>query len=171
MKRNKLKRAANIIRYLDQKMKEKDSDKQVGKTVIQKMIYLLTTRVESVDFDYEMYHYGPFSREISRGLNKAADLGLVEIEWKHNQGYFIKPTSEVESTDVSSKIKKEIDEIVEKYHAFTAVDLSIIATGIYVKQHSEKLGKALIEIVSSLKSKYSKTRIKQLLLETGVLES
>lgn len=166
-----LKKTANLISYLVQELKLRDPHKQVGKTVIQKMIYFLTTRIESIYFDYEMYHYGPFSRKVSKGLNKASDLNLVEIKWKHSQGYFIKPDRKDKIKEVPPRIKKELNEIIEKYHTFPAVDLSIIATGIHVKQHSEKRGEDLIDIVSSLKTKYSKNRIKDLLLEVGVLEN
>lgn len=169
MKREKLKRTANTIGYLVQELNSKNPHKQVGKTIIQKMIYLLTTRTESVDFNYKMYHYGPFSREVSKGLNKASDLNLVRVQWKSNEGYFITPSYGAEVRDVSSEIKNKIDKIIEKYHGFNAVQLSIIATGIYVKRHSEKRGKELIEIVSSLKTKYSRHRIKRLLSAAGVL--
>ena len=79
-----------LVAYLVKRMSETYPDKQVGKTVIQKLLFLLT-RAGVVDFDYAMYHYGPYSAQALSELNFAEDIGAVEIVWVPNEGYFITP--------------------------------------------------------------------------------
>ncbi len=75
-----------MIGYLVKELNEKYPDAQVGKTVVQKMMFLLN-RMKICDFNYTLYHYGPFSSEVANELDYASDLGIVEIEWEEDKGY------------------------------------------------------------------------------------
>jgi len=61
---------SGLLGYLVKSLKQKYPDRQIGKTVIQKMMYLLS-RNGIMDFEFSMYHYGPYSSEVAGELNFA----------------------------------------------------------------------------------------------------
>jgi len=165
-----------LIYYLIKKINEKNPSKQIGKTIVQKLVYLLTT--EGIgEFDYSMYHYGPYSAEVSSELDLAKDIGAVEIEWVPSKGYFIRP-KEIKSKEnklleelLSDEEKQKISSIVEKYSDFNAIELSIIATALFVRANfSVESDEKLVEIVSSIKKQYKKEQIKDFLIKSGILK-
>lgn len=162
--RRKLNEIAKTIRYLTEKIHEKNSNKQVGKTLVQKMLYLLAWG-GIVDLDYTLYHYGPFSREVERSLEKASDLGLVDIEWRSNKGYYIREKGE-RREKIEDEIKEGIREIVEEYKGYSANKLSIIATALYIIKHFDVTKKRkLINQILSLKPNNRPEWVKETLKE------
>ena len=123
-----------LIGYLVKALESERSEKQIGKTVVQKMVFLLMQR-GVVDFAYSMYHYGPYSSGVSTELNFAENSDIVEIEWIENRGYFIKPGDALENFEplVTKAEKQEVDKIVKEFGGFTAEDLSLIATALYLR--------------------------------------
>jgi uncharacterized protein YwgA len=67
-------RAAGLIGYLVKRLNEDNPDKQIGKTIVQKMMYLLS-RKNIARFDFSMYHYGPYSSELSGEMSFAERNG------------------------------------------------------------------------------------------------
>lgn len=160
-----------LIAYMVKRLREQDENKQIGKTIVQKMAYLLELNSD-VDFDYTMYHYGPFSRRVEGLLDMAEKKGYVDIEWNSDKGYFIEPKKDVPEENLDEDIKKAVDDVVNRYSKYLAVDLSLIATGHYVKDNYEyESDERLVEIVLSLKSDYGEEKIKELLLDDKIIAS
>lgn len=157
-----------LITYFVKKIEDSIENKQIGKTVIQKMMYLLENECD-LDFDYSMYHYGPFSKEVATNLEKAEKKDLVEMRWDKNKGYYINTSkSDIDFNEyISESEQKTIDKLVEKYGEYNAQELSIIATGLYVKNdHDDISDDKLVELVHELKPKHSKDRIEFLVKAT-----
>jgi len=74
-----------IIYYLVKQLKEKYPDKQVGKTVIQKLMYLFESKSNG-DFEFTMYHYGPYSSKVGEYVNIAEVLGLIKQNGNQRKG-------------------------------------------------------------------------------------
>jgi len=127
---------SGLLGYLVKSLNQKYPNKQIGKTKIQKMMYLLS-RNGITYFDFSMYHYGPHSSEVTGELNFAERSGIVEISWEDEKGYYINPTNKVEefSSLVEDDEKRAIDGLVELFGGFKAVDLSLIATALYLKDN------------------------------------
>lgn len=151
------------------KIGEKYPDKQVGKTFVQKIFYLLT-RQGVVDFNYSMYHYGPYSSEVSGELNFAESSGIVNVEWIEDKGFFINSTSKLDN--FKSLLKNEeiqaIDDIIETYADFNAIELSLIATALYLKDNFEVSDEKLVEVVHNAKPNYSLDLIERVLRKAGI---
>lgn len=154
---------AHIIRCVTEEIHKKAPNKQVGKTLLQKMFYLLT-RKGIIDLDYKLYHYGPYSREVERSLEKASNLGLVKIDWRASKGYYIQ---EIEKQkEIEKKTKREIRKIVANYKDFTANELSIITTALYVVAHYKITSrKDLIDQILSLKPNNTRMWVKKTLIK------
>ena len=71
--------------------------KVVGRTRLQKTIYLLQRKGLRTDFDYSLHFYGPYSQGLNMGLNQVRQLGLVSEEVKmgsENEYYVFQATED-----------------------------------------------------------------------------
>ena len=164
-------RNIGLIGYLVKRLNEKYPGKQIGKTVIQKMMYMLS-RSDVANFDFSMYHYGPYSSEVSGELNFAERNGVVDIDWKDEKGFFINQTDRVEDFVhlLSSEEKRVVDELVARFGCFKAVDLSLIATALYLKDNFGVQDERLVEAVHNAKKKFATEYIEGILKESGILQ-
>jgi len=162
---------SRLVGYLVNRLREKEEEKQIGKTVVQKMIYLMSMESD-MDFDYSMYHYGPFSKHTAGALDLAKKYGFVKMEWVPEKGYFIEPLEKFSEEALDEESKDSIDRVVDRYGKYSAIELSIIATGVYVKTNFDYGdGEELVETVSSLKSDHDKDWIREILEEEGVIDN
>lgn len=126
---------------------------QVGKTVVQKLMFLLGNALKK-DFGFRFHYYGPYSSFIDGELDNASSiLKSVNIRWVDNQGYFI-TTDEKSSafTEIlSDDEKNEIKSVAEKYGKLSANDLSIITTAYYLIEVYDLSGAKLVHEVGKLK--------------------
>ena len=161
-------RGVAMVSHSVKKLSEKYPDSQIGKTIVQKTMYMLT-REGVIDFNYSMYHYGPYSSQVSSEINFAENIGAVEIDWISDKGYFIKPKSDELGGVLSEGDKQAIDRVIDKYGGFNAIEISIIATALFVEDNFEVTDtEELVRVVTSLKPQYS-NRIKNILKEGGVI--
>lgn len=160
-----------LIGYLVKRIRVKYPRKQVGKTIIQKMMYLLN-RDGVVDFDYSMYHYGPYSSALSSELNFAENTDIVQVKWIDDKGYFIGTTAarlkKFEKL-VTEGEKQAIDEIVERFGSFTAIELSIIATAFFLKDNFGVSNSKLVTVIHQIKQDHSVEYIESILRKAGIL--
>ncbi len=160
-----------LITYLVRTLQVRYPDKQIGKTIIQKMIYLLTLR-GLIDIRYSMYYYGPYSQEVTDALNLAENTGAVEIKWVNDEGYFIhsKPGFSEKFEHLLDEHEKGcIADIVETFGGLKSNELSIIATGLYLKSNFEIPNEKLMDAIRDIKPQYSKDYIKNVLEKGGIL--
>lgn len=160
----------SLMYYLVKKLKEKYPNKQIGKTIIQKLLFLLETRSD-LDFDYTLYHHGPYSSQIGEYIDLAEALDFISIRWDSKKGYFIEPFKPDENLLYDIKdLQNLIKEIVEDYGKFTANELSIIATAIYIKnKFNIKSSEELINTVWQAKPNNRKDWIEKILMEGKVI--
>ena len=163
-------RNAELIYWLVKKLEEKYPNRQIGKTKIQKLMYLLEEELNE-DFEYTMYHYGPYSSEIAESLSTANMAGWLDLKWHIDKGYFISAKDISLPFSIKDKEREIIEKIIDKYGDFSAVELSIIATAVYVRKNFE-VGDSdeIIDIVLSLKPNNQRAWIKNLLKKAGVIE-
>ncbi|MEM2742201.1 MAG: DUF4065 domain-containing protein [Nitrososphaeria archaeon] len=159
-----------VISFLVKKMSEKYPSKQIGKTIIQKMMYLIK-REGIVDYTYSMYHYGPYSSEVSSELNLCEALDILAINWDPNKGYIISRKENKYEKELSKKDKKKIEKIVDKYGRFNAKELSIIASAFFLKDEIGNISsnEELVKIIASLKPDYDEGFIRNILEKSGVI--
>lgn len=134
------------------------------------MMYLLT-RQKIVNFSYTMYHYGPYSNQVSRELSFAENAGIVDSEWDTESGRFLSVTDDFDTFErfVSDNEKQAIHRIVERYGNLYAKQLSIIATALYLKDKFSVPDDQIIEKVHALKDKFSEEEIQEILISAEVL--
>jgi len=162
-------RNAGLIYWMIKRLEEKYPDKQVGKTKIQKLMYLLGEKLNE-DLGYSIYHYGPYSSEIAESLGMANMMGWLDMVWHVDKGYFISTKDIPSSPQIQDEKKEAIKEVVDKYGKFNAVELSIIATADYVKKNfGIEDPNEIIDVVLALKPNNKKEWVKDILEGAGVI--
>ena len=138
---NTLKGAA-LVYTLIKELSQQYPNVQIGKTVIQKMMYLLGRELK-LDFGFSMYHYGPYSAQVANYLNFIERIEIIDVRWDLQKGYFIFLKENKEASDIIKELedildeeeKSTIKEMVRKYGSLDpiAIKLSIIATALFIR--------------------------------------
>lgn len=152
---------------------DKYPNMQIGKTYIQKMVYLLTCH-GIFDINYSMHYYGPYSKETANEVNFAESIGIINIKWVDDKGYFISVNQsnfERFEENIKESERQAIAQVADRFGRFKAVELSIIATAIYLQDNSNVPEKELVDAIHDLKPEYTDAYIKRILKEGGIISS
>lgn len=149
---------------------------QFGKTVLQKMVYLLQ-ELYGVDCGYrfDLYTYGPFSSELLQDLDLVENIGGVNVVpvTSGAGGYQILPGEHAESlknkaTDFLSdeQIASSLDNLVADFGNYWAKDLELRTTIIYASRDMKRSGNPitrsdLVRIVREIKPRFTDTEVQQ----------
>jgi uncharacterized protein YwgA len=148
---------------------------QFGKTVLQKMVFLLQEVYHvNVGYDFGFHTFGPFAAELLGDLNFAESMGFVtvkSVEETGGNGYVIESGDIIEgvlqSPTVSpflSQHKEAIAALVKGFGDKTAKELELLTTIIYLNKEimwdTNKLTLAeAISKIRELKPKFSDSEI------------
>lgn len=119
---------------------------QFGKTVLQKLVYLLTTIYEvPTGYEHTLYTYGPFSSELASDVETVAAMGGIQITHGAKSGYAISLGNNGDwvygkSKEFINSNSKKIDSLIGTFGYFSAKDLELRSTLVFLTK-SEKLTK------------------------------
>ena len=137
---------------------------QFGKTALQKLIFFLQEVYDvRCGYDFSLYTYGPFTSQVLQDLDLVESIGGVEVTSFPTDlgGYRIVP-----GKNAPAIAKKEagflaqhaevLDRLVEDYGTFSAKELELRATIVYVARDMRRDGKrvsvdALTQMVHDIK--------------------
>jgi uncharacterized protein YwgA len=156
-----------LIAHLVKRIQEKYPGKQIGKTIVQKMLYLLS-RDGVLNVDYSMHYYGPYSQKIASEIDFAESTDIIEIKWVDNKGYFISSNTDKFESIIEAE-KNYVDVIVDRFGGFNAKELSIIATALYLRDNFEIDDTKIVDSVHNIKEQYSAQEIRSILQKSGIL--
>lgn len=163
---------AVLIGYLAGRIADQYPDKQVGKTIIQKMIFFLVEK-GLFDFDYSMYHYGPYSWQVENEIDFAEKSQIIDVFWDEDKGYYVRPGVNYQNVAylLSEPQKEQIDRLIYNLGYLSASDLSILATGLFMKNRFDVAEEDLPPIVHEIKPKYSLDAISKLLSSQNLVRA
>ena len=106
----------------------------VGKTRFQKTAYFLEEFGVGFGFNFEYYHYGPYSEDLSVLMSDAEILGICGVEWNETStgtryAVFSSPSDELDEHP-NDKERKKILDILSSYDAVT---LELASTADFLK--------------------------------------
>ena len=113
--------------------------KVVGKTRLQKIVYLLEMAgVGHKDIDFDYHNYGPFSSELAFAADDAESLGYIKT--KEHQGHHAVPYTVFRSTEHApafdeSELTEERADALTLMNECSALVLEIAATAVYLKNN------------------------------------
>lgn len=146
-------------------LKLKEVSPQFGKTVLQKLVYILQEiyRVPC-GYDYILYNYGPYSEVLADDLSFFASMDGVKIDWSRRWGYEIKEADKTahfrkKGEEFLSKYASQINEVIEKFGGMNAKELELRSTIIYVSKEEPLEEKDLLNRVKEIKPHFSVAEI------------
>ena len=144
---------------------------RLGKTAMQKMIFLLQRSFGvDCDYGYTLYTYGPYSADVSRDLDIVTGLGGARVDYDFSfAGYEIHPgPASADLRKRASSFLKEIspklDRLVDDFGGFTAKDLELRSTAVYLARPGFDRVK-LIKQVHEVKPHFTPAQIEAAILE------
>ena len=124
---------------------------QLGKTALQKLVYLLQDAYGvKCGYDFSLYTYGPFTSELLHDLDVVESVGGVSVTPVRTDtgGYQIDPGESAqlisdEAQEFLTAHRDAIDELINVYGHYSARELEIRATTVYVAREMKRDEKSL----------------------------
>ncbi len=139
---------------------------QFGKTVLQKLVYILQTLYKvPCGYDFRLYNYGPYSAQLANDLDFFETLEGVSIGWSKGRGYKIEKAAKTEHfrkrgkaflDEYNSKIKNT----VEEFGTMSAKELELRSTIIYASKEEALDKETLLSQVKQIKPQFEPGHIK-----------
>ncbi len=140
---------------------------RLGKTQVQKLVYFVQDAGVPLEYKYEIYHYGPYSFELSRDLGSLEGLGVLNIESDPSGfGFDISAGKFADKFKLDSKYQKKVDKVINQFGLNSAAELEVKATIHFVysvvktKVSPGKLQSEVIQKVGALKPRFTRDFIK-----------
>src|SRR5262249_32480802 len=105
------------------------AQKRLGKTQVQKLMYFVQSSKIPLDYEYEIYHYGPYSFELAHELNSLDSLGVLNVENDPSGfGFDISAGKFAEKFRLQGNYQKKVEKVIGKFGPDTAGQLEVKAT-------------------------------------------
>ena len=109
--------------------------KLVGKTRLQKTFYFLELYGLGADLDFQYHHYGPYSEDLSLGVDDAVALDVLSLDWKagNNAPYAVFSVASSNSicADGKSESRKKVLSVLNNYDS---ISLELAATADFLSK-------------------------------------
>ncbi len=156
---NSMKKIIYLLGIIDK------AEQPVGKTYIQKGIYLLQEGLgKALDFAYKIHFYGPYSQELTNLVDVLDNVNMIEVSYlNENMGYKIELTQAGKRLFDAEKGKiniSKIDKVSSLISVANVRDLELLSTVLYFS----KIFKNRSEIrdkVMTLKPHFNKKHVNE----------
>lgn len=152
-------------------LKLKGISPQFGKTVLQKLVYILQEVYHvPCGYHYTLYNYGPYSVGLADDLSFFAAMEGAKIEWNQGWGYKIEKAEKTEhfrerGKDFLSEYAHQIDAVVEKFGGMNAKELELRSTILYIFKEEPLDRGRLISRTEEIKPHFTRGEIEKACLE------
>ena len=143
-----------LVAYLIKKYAE-ISKVKLGRTILQKLCYFAKSQGAPLPFQFEIYHYGPFSQEI---FGTAEDLIVDEVvsDQSSDQGvshYVPGPKCEVllqQFEQALAKYRGILDTVADTFSELSPSQMELVSTIHYIHSSSRKKPPSKEEVVETV---------------------
>jgi len=167
---------------------KQSSSGHIGRTALMKYLYFLQTlRRVPLGYKFSLYSYGPFDSDVLSDLDRAETMGVVSTEpvvFSGGYGYRIRAGKKVSTVGPGAlkfvkDSKQDVRWILEKFGGFSAAELELTSTIIYVDRESLRGGEKnslarLAKSVNEIKPHFDTNKILEYattLQKDGLLKS
>lgn len=148
---------------------------KLGRTAVMKHLYFLQVLRElPLDYNFKLYTYGAFDRDVLDDLHYAESLGAINSEITvYQMGYGYRVTCGANADDIINRAseflqtyKNDIEWVTNEFGNCFASELELISTIIYVdRELAQRAGNESVEDivnkVSEVKPRFGETYIKE----------
>lgn len=127
----------------------------LNRTALMKCAYFLQTlRRVPLGYNFTLYSYGPYDKDVLDDLDYAERLGVVEaerVEYPGGYGYKIRAASGVESSkecslEFLSEYEEHIQWVLGQFGEMGSADLELASTIVYADRESPENSQTLIDL-------------------------
>lgn len=142
-----------------------ETKKYVGKTFIQKGIYILQNGLdEDLNYTFKLHFYGPFSQELATDIDIMHNLGLITMKYDpEGFGYKISITNKGKNfleKNTHYKINRnKLKEIISLIGDKTSKEIELVGTVLYFAQQTNN-NEEIIKLVKTVKPHFTDYEIK-----------
>lgn len=146
------------------------SDKSLGRTILQKLIYFAKAKGVPMMLNYEIYHYGPYCQELSERVDYLQVGNIIDDKGSDNQSNY-KPSSEANKLlemygAELQESRPMISHIVDSFIDKSPHEMELFATTHFVEQGGENDITRIVREVQRIKGrKFSQQEIEQAVSE------
>ena len=135
-----------------------------GRTHLHKQLFITgALGLADIPFEFELYHYGPYSFELDGVIAEMEAFGDLEKRYRQpGYGPSYEPTAfgKDAAAELSAREREIASTVAAKLACFDSSDLELIATCLYVEAIEEEREDAVIvQRVKEIKPKYSTSQI------------
>ena len=99
----------------------RNAQTRLGKTQVQKLIYFAQDSGVPLNYEYEIYHYGPYSFELSHDLGSLDSLGILNVASEPSgYGFDISVGRFSEKFNLEPRFQKRVEKVLEQFGLNTA---------------------------------------------------
>lgn len=160
-----------VLAYI---VKEVGGTSTLGKTALQKIVYLLQEIGHvPIGYKYFFYHHGPYSADLAGDIDFVSTLGGINVSYdSFINMYNITEGSKINTllgkgSDFLEAYKAKIDRVISDFKGKKAKDLELLSTIVYsigmAEEENSLSEKELIGQVSVLKPKFNTAQIEEAL--------
>jgi uncharacterized protein len=132
---------------------------QLGKIQLQKLVYFLQETGVPLGYKFEIYHYGPYSFELSDQMSSLDSLGVLSINSDPSgYGFNIKVGTHGAKYKIDKKYSPKVEYIAKAFGSETPAKLEVKSTAHFVSKVLRKQGKNLPEALIVAKVKELKPK-------------
>jgi len=132
---------------------------QLGKIQLQKLVYFLQETGVPLGYKFEIYHYGPYSFELSDQVSSLDSLGVLSIaDDPSGYGFNIRVGTHGTKYKIDKKYSPKVDYIAKEFGSEPPAKLEVKSTAHFVSKVLKKQGKNLPEDLIVAKVKELKPR-------------
>jgi uncharacterized protein YwgA len=132
----------------------RNAQTRLGKTQVQKLVYFAQDSGVPLNYEYEIYHYGPYSFELSNDLGSLDSLGILNVASEPSgYGFDISIGRFSEKFKLEPRYQKKVEKVLGQFGLNTAAQLEVKATIHFVHSVIGKkapAGKAKSEVVQKV---------------------
>src|SRR5580698_6874040 len=89
---------------------------RLGKTQLQKLVYFAQDCGVPLGYKYELYHYGPYSFDLSHDLGSLDSLGVLDVQSNSSGfGFDISVGKFAEKFKLEPKYQRKIEKVINEF--------------------------------------------------------
>jgi len=138
-----------------------------GKKALQKIVYFLSEKLQ-LSFNFRLYWFGPFSRELANLYDELKYLGLIEVDISEIYPKIKINQSEEEyiediiKNNINDEEKQIINDIANKLRSYLPRKLELLATVHFIKKYITESEEEIIRTIRKIKkSKFNVAEIRE----------
>ena len=139
-------------------------EKNLGKKMIQKLLYLIERRGLNLDLNYSIHYFGPYSAKLDNTLHMLENYGIIDIDTTGTT-HIIKLGNNHFKGELNSNEQEKVDYVLDHFLGKTALELEAITTLDYaantILKESSREDEIIKQVIKIKGTKFNEDYLKE----------